>query len=50
METRGRPGKGDAEGAERMEREKVTRSETKKARGAAERDLEMCHHLLKVIA
>lgn len=50
METRGRPGEGDAEGAERMEREKVTRSETKKARGAAERDLETCHHLLKVIA
>lgn len=38
-----------SEGGEK-EKEKVTRRETKKERGATERDLETCHHLLKVIA
>lgn len=35
---------------ERKEREKVSGSETKRARAAAERDLETCQRLLKVIA
>lgn len=53
METRTRPGKEDRKGtvkSDRKKREKVTRSKTKKEQGATERDLETCHHLLKVIA
>lgn len=50
METRGRQDREGTVKAERKKREKVTRSETKKERGATERDLETCHHLLKVIA
>lgn len=53
METRRRPSKDDSEGtvkAVKERRQKVTTSETKKEKGTTERDLETCHHLLKVIA